>query len=134
MVDIEKKKRMTVSAVEQFFDGLLRGKLTKNLFFGEIPSSIRKDWKSLVVVDCANAVRDYEAYGAGTVLIYLMSKPNTSGTKDCKQIAELEMKLTELIDSNNDPYYVTSRRGSYGKYDTVNDMFFNVIQINLIIR
>lgn len=134
MARIETKKRVTVSAVEAFFDSLLRNRLTDNLFFGEIPAAIRKKWKSFVVVDCANAIRDYDAYGAATVLIYLFSKPNSPGTKDVSAINELESKLTELIDFNDSPHFTTTRRGSYAKYDTINDMFYNVIQIQLIIR
>lgn len=133
MTDIETRKRMTVSAVEDFFDRLLRGRVGDALFFGELPSSFNSTFRSLVIVDAANAIRDYEAYGAATVLIYLVAKPNTDGTKDVAVISGMEMKLTELLDSNDDPHYTTTRRGSYGKYDTVNDVFFNVVQVNLII-
>lgn len=125
--------RANVSSIQTFFDKLLRGKLTKNLFFDEVPVSFGKDWKDVVVVDCHNPMRDYDAIGMQTVLILLYVKQNPYGVKDVKAMQKLETKLNELIDNNDDPYYHISRKGSYSSYDSVNDIFFNIVQINLII-
>ena len=78
-------------------------------------------------------LRDYDAIGMQTVLILLYVKQNPYGVKDVKAMQKLETKLNELIDNNDDPYYHISRKGSYSSYDSVNDIFFNIVQINLII-
>lgn len=132
-MDAAKMNRKNISSVETFFDSLLRDKLTKNLFYVDLPTTIKKDWKEVVVVDCTNPVRDYDSHSIGTVLIYLYVKQNAYGIKDVKTMQALEGKLNELIDGSNDEHYHVERRGSYGKYDAVNDIYFNVIQINLVI-
>lgn len=125
--------RANISSIETFFDGLLRGKLTNNLFFNELPVSVGKNWKEMVVVDCGNPMRDKDAIVEGTVLIMLYAKQNPYGHKDVKTLQKLEKKLNELILENEDEHYHISRRGSYSNYNAVNDIFFNVIQINLLI-
>lgn len=135
MAQIETLDRMTVSSIETFFDSLLRGpnNLTENLFFDEMPTSLKKDWKQFVVIDCGNPLQDKDAYGRQTVLVYMYVKPNAYGKKDVKTMQELEQKLNRLINGNTDAHYHTSFRGRYSHYDAVNDMFFNIAQINLII-
>ena len=73
-VSLEKRNRMNISSVETFFDSILRGALTDNLFFGELPPKMSKNWKELVVVDCGNPIRDFDGYARSTVLIYTQSK------------------------------------------------------------
>ena len=135
MVEITDLNRRNVSSVETFFDTLLRGenKLTENLFFAELPTSWKKDWKELVLVDCGNPQRDKDAFSIQTVLIYLYTQANAYGKKDVKTMQRLESRLNELIEGNRDEHYKTSIRGRYANYSAVNDVFFNIVQINLII-
>lgn len=135
MEPIEKLDRKTISSIETFFDGLLRGedKLTKNLYFGELPIDLSKDWKDIAVVDCGNPLRDNDAYAVGTVLIFLYAKQNVYGIKDVKRLQEMEKSLNSLVQGNTDPHYKLSFRGRYSNYNAVNDIFFNVIQLNLVI-
>lgn len=130
---LELMNRMNISSIETFFDGLLRGKLTDNLFFNELPVKVEKGWKEMVVVDCGNPMRDKDAIAEGTVLILLYAKMPVSGVKDVRRLQEMEKTLNELILSNEDEHYHISRRGAYSNYNAVNDIFFNVIQINLLI-
>lgn len=132
-VTIEKRNRANVSSVETFFDRIFRGTLTDNLFFGELPTSMKKDWKELVVVDCGNAIRDHDGFARSTVLVYLYVKQNAYGIKDVATMQRLESTLNEIIENNDDEYYHISRRGSYQNYNAVNDIFLNSVQINLII-
>lgn len=124
---------MTISSIETFFDSLLRGKLTKNLFFGELPTNIVKSWKDVVVVDCGNPIRNKDAFSQGTILVYLYVRQNSQGVKDVKTMQMLECKLNELIDNNSDPYYKTTIVGNYTNYNAVNDLYFTIIQINLVV-
>lgn len=135
MAQIDTLDRMTISSIETFFDSLLRGKdnLTENLFFDEMPTSLKKGWKEFVVVDCGNPLQDKDAYGRQTVLVYMYVTQNAYGKKDVKTMQALEQKLNRLINGNLDEHYHTSFRGRYSHYDAVNDMYFNIVQINLII-
>lgn len=135
MEPIEKLDRKNISSIETFFDNLLRGtdKLTKNLFFNELPVEIKKEWKDFVVVDCGNPLRDNDAYAVGTVLVLLYAKQNPYGLKDVKRMQQLEKALNRIVQENDDPYYHLSYRGRYSNYNAVNDIYFNVIQLNLVI-
>lgn len=125
--------RTNISSIETFFDSLLRGRLTDNLFFNELPPAVKEKWKDVVVVDCANPIFNYDAYSKGTVLILLYAKVNAYGKKDVKTLQNLEKKLNTILEESNDEHYKVSVRGRYSNYSAVNDIFFNVIQINLII-
>lgn len=135
MIEIAELNRRNISSIETFFDSLLRGEdnLTENLFFEELPTSWKKEWKELVLVDCGNPLRDRDAFGAQTVLINLYTKANAYGMKDVKTLQRLESRLNELIEGNCDPHYHTSIRGRYSNYNAVNDVYLNIVQINLII-
>lgn len=135
MEPIEKLDRKNISSIETFFDSLLRGanKLTKNLFFNELPIEINKEWRDFAVVDCGNPLRDHDAYAVGTVLVLLYAKQNPYGLKDVKRLQEMEKALNRLVQENEDPYYHLSYRGRYSNYNAVNDIYFNVIQLNIVI-
>lgn len=133
MVPLSKRDRANVSSVETFFDKILRGELTDHLFFGELPTSIKKEWKELVVVDCGNPVRDYDGFAASLVVLEMFVKQNPYGGKDVATMQELERKLNAIIEHNNDPHYHITRRSTYQNYDAVNDIYYNSVQINLII-
>lgn len=132
---LEKLKRKNISSIETFFDGLFRGsdKLSKNIFFNELPIDISKDWEDFVVVDCGNPLRDKDAYVEGTVLVLLYAKQNAFGIKEVKGLQALESRLMEIVNGCSDPYYHISFRGRYSNYNAVNDIFFNVIQLNIVI-
>jgi len=132
---LEKLKRKNISSVETFFDELFRGsdKLTKNLFFNDLPIDISKDWQDFAVVDCGNPLRDKDAYVEGTVLVLLYAKQNAYGLKNVKGLQDLECRLMEIVNDCSDPHYHISFRGRYSNYNAVNDIFFNVIQLNIVI-
>ncbi|MBR3467924.1 MAG: hypothetical protein IKH15_11990 [Bacteroidales bacterium] len=132
---LDKLKRKNISSLETFFDGIFRGedKLTKNLFFNELPIDINKDWTDFVVVDCGNPLRDKDAFVEGTVLVLLYARQNAYGIKNVKVLQDLESKLMQIVNDCSDPYYHISFRGRYSNYNAVNDIFFNVIQLNIVI-
>lgn len=134
-VSIEKQNRKTISSIETFFDSLLRGKdkLSENIFFEDLPTTLKKEWKEFVLVDCGNPQRDKDSHSVQTVLVSLYVMPNAYGKKDVKTLQRLESKLNELIEGNTDEHYHTELRGRYSNYNAVNDVFLNIVQINLII-
>lgn len=134
MTDLEKEDRKSISSVETYFDAILRGRLTDNLFFTEMPTSLRKKWKEFVVVDCGSTLNDKGAYSQGSVLIFLFAMPNSTGTKNVKILSRMESCLNRIIMEADDPHYVISKTGSYSDYDAINDLFYNVVTINLIVK
>lgn len=135
MEPIEKLDRKNISSIETFFDSLLRGsdKLTKNLFFNELPVELKKEWTDFAVVDCGNPLLDRGAYASGTVLVLLYAKQNAYGVKDVPRLQEMEKALNRLVQGNTDANYHVTMRGRYSNYNAVNDIFFNCIQLNLVI-
>lgn len=125
---------MSVSKVEEYFDGLLRGKLSDNIFFTKMPTSIQKGWKSFVVVDCGSSIRDFDAYGQGSVLVTMFVTPNAGGKKNAKEMYRMESKLNEIISTSSDEHYVISKENSYARYDAASDCFYNIVKLNIIIR
>lgn len=132
-MDIELLDRMSISAIETFFDKLLRGKLTDNLFFEDKLPAMSESWTDFVVVDCMNPIRNHDSHAIGTVLIRMYAKQSAKGTKNVKTMSRLEKTLNRLVNESEDEYYHISHRGMYADYDAVNDIFFNIIQIQLII-
>lgn len=135
MEPIEKTDRKNISSIETFFDDLFRGedKLSKNIFFNELPTDISKDWTDFVVVDCGNPLRDKDAFVEGTILVLLYARQNAFGIKDVRGLQQLETRLNRLVRENDDAHYHLSFRGRYSNYNAVNDIFFNVIQLNIVI-
>lgn len=135
METIEKLDRKNISSIETFFDDLFRGedKLSKNIFFNELPTDISKDWEDFVVVDCGNPLRDRDSHVVGTVLVLLYARQNAFGIKEVKGLQNLEKRLNRLVQENDNEHYHLSFRGRYSNYNAVNDIFMNVIQLNLVI-
>lgn len=127
------RNRLNISKIETFFDRLLRGKVTDNLFFSEAPQAISESWKDFIVVDC-NGVTDWDAYGQGTVLIYVYVPPmGSSGRKDVATFSILESKINDCIAGSVDDVYKIKRRETYSDYDEDKNMFINIIEISLVV-
>lgn len=124
--------RLNISKIETFFDSLLRGTVTDNLFFSELPSAIDEKWTEMIVVDC-NAMADWDAYGRGTVLLMVYVPPMSSGRKNVTVFSNVEKKLNDVIASSTDDVYRIQRRETYTDYDTERNLFVNIIEINLIV-
>lgn len=125
--------RINISKVETFFDSLLRGKVTDNLFFTELPAAIEDSWKEMIVVDC-NGIVDWDAYGRGTVLLYVYVPPMaSSGIKDVTVFSKIEAKINEAISASSDPVYKIIRNETYSDYDDDKKMFVNIISLTLVI-
>lgn len=125
--------RLNISKIETFFDSLLRGEVTDNLFFAQPPQAIQEAWKEFIVVDCSGMV-DWDAYGQGTVLLFVYIPPlGSSGRKDVASFSAIESKINECIETSSDPVYKVRRRETYADYDEDKNMFVDVIEISLVV-
>lgn len=124
---------MNISKVETFFDTLLRGKVSENVFFTNLPSAIKQEWSDMVLVDIPNAISNMNAYGSGIVLVYLYAIPKHAGAKDVPKLSRMEQTLNECIKNSNDGHYRISIIGNYSDYDGQRNLFCNIVEINLTI-
>lgn len=124
---------MNISKIETFFNELLDEKVSSNTFFTDLPTTIKQEWNSMVVVDCSNAISDMDGYGKGTVLIFLYAKPLSTGMKNVAKMSELEQKLNECIAANDSKTYIINRANTYTDYDEERNLHCNIVVLNLII-
>ena len=124
--------KINISKIETFLNEKIDNVVSKNTFVGsKVPdkTAIPVDWKDIVLIDIPNGVRDFEAYGQGTVLVVLFARPMESGKKNVAVLSKMEESLNEIIKSNTDKTYTLSRRLTYTGYDSDIDWHFNAIEV-----
>ena len=124
--------KINISKIETFLNEKIDNVVSKNTFVGsKVPdkTAIPADWKDIVLIDIPNGVRDFEAYGQGTVLVSLFARPMESGRKNVAVLSKMEESLNQVIKSNTDKNYTLSRRLTYTGYDSDIDWHFNTIEV-----
>lgn len=124
--------KINISKIETFLNEKIDNVVSKNTFVGsKVPdkTAIPADWKDIVLIDIPNGIRDFEAYGQGTVLVSLFARPMESGRKNVAVLSKMEESLNEVIKSNTDKTYTLSRRLTYTGYDSDIDWHFNTIEV-----
>ena len=128
--------KINISKIETFLNEKIDNVVSKNTFVGsKVPdkTAIPADWKDIVLIDIPNGVRDFDAFGRGTVLIYLFARPQESGRKNVATLSAMEKKLNEVIESSDNDTYHLKRRMTFTGYDTKIDWHYNVIEITISI-
>lgn len=120
-----------ISAIETFLHGLFKS-VSENTFVGRLPETIKNGWTDMVLIDCDNGVYDYDAYGSGTVLLFLYAKPMAGGQKNVKKLKEMENAVNAIIESSGstNDYYIYRRR-TYSDYDYSRNWHCNVVLIGI---
>jgi hypothetical protein len=114
----------------------LDNKVSKNTYFGYLPdASIIKasDWQDMVMIEMPNGIRDMDAYGQGTVLVWLYARPLGSGRKNVAKMSELEANLNDVITNVTSNEYHIVRRLTFTDYDTNINWHCNVIELIITI-
>lgn len=120
------KNLMNISRIEAFFDSILKGKLSKNIFYSDLPPTIKESWSDFVLVDVFS-VNDLDGMGTGLVNIYLYAKPLSSGCKNVKALNNLEDKLTAILkDAEGKPYNITRAYTNTG-FDSQCNTHYNIV-------
>lgn len=127
------KNLQNITKVESFFNQLLDGKVSDNTFFTNLPISIDDSMKDMVLVDIPTSIRDMDAYGYGTVLVYLFVKPFSNGQKDTSRMSELEQLLQKAIEECSNEHYSVTRGSCYTDYDDTRNLHCNIYEIKLLI-
>ena len=125
------KDNINISKVETYLNSIIDNVVSNNTYAGTLPDTIKSDWTDMVLIDCANAMQDMNAYGRGVVLIWLYAKPRGDGAKNTAVMSQLERKLNEVIEGASDSTYVISRRNTYSDYDTNRKWHCNIVELNI---
>lgn len=125
------KDNMNISKVETYLNSILDNKVSHNTFFGYMidKETIDSSWEDMVFVEIPNGIRDLDAYGKGTALVWLYARPLLSGRKNVAKMSELEQKLNEVIKNANDTTYVISRRSTFTDYDPNINWHCNAVEL-----
>ena len=126
------KNKLNISNIEAYLDSLLGNKVSANVFFDTLPPVIKDSWKDLLLVDCSYLIRDFSAYGFGTIAIWLYAKPMSSGAKNVPVLSKMETTLNEILFSNENPAYQLIRRGTRSGYDSNAKLYYNIVEIQIL--
>lgn len=129
------KDKMNISSIETYLNSIFDNNISDNTIFGYMieKATIPDDWNDMVLIEVPNGVADMDAYGQGTILVWLYARPLLSGKKNVATMSTLEKKLNEVIKSSRNSTYQISRRLTYTYYDTDIDWHCNVVELNILI-
>lgn len=124
-----------LSRIENFFSMLLtKGKISDNIFVGELPPTTSKNWDDFVNVDVGQQ-RDYGGYSSGYANIYLYARPKgTPLRKNVKLLAKMEGILDDVIKHSNNKDYTIQVLYRDSGYDSNRQFHFQMISVSVIAR
>lgn len=124
-----------LSRIENFFSMLLtKGKISDNIFVGELPPTTSKNWDDFVNVDVGQQ-RDYGGYSSGYANIYLYARPKgTPLRKNVKLLDKMEGILDDVIKHSNNKDYTIQVLYRDSGYDSNRQFHFLIISVSVIVR
>ena len=124
-----------LSRIENFFSMLLtKGKISDNIFVGELPPTTSKNWDDFVNVDVGQQ-RDYGGYSSGYANIYLYARPKgTPLRKNVKLLDKMEGILDDVIKHSNNKDYTIQVLYRDSGYDSNRQFHFQIISVSVIVR
>ena len=128
------KDNINISKIETYLNSILDNTVSENTYFGYKPDEAiikSSTWQDMCIVDIPNGVHDYDAYGKGTVLVWLYAKPLDSGRKNVARMSQLETRLNAAIKNADDSIYHINRRLTYTTYDTAINWHCNVVELTI---
>lgn len=124
-----------LSRIENFFSMLLtKGKISDNIFVGELPPTTSKDWDDFVNVDVGQQ-REHGGYSSGYANIYLYARPKgTPLRKNVKLLDKMEGILDDVIKHSNNKDYTIQVLYRDSGYDSNRQFHFQMISVLVIAR
>lgn len=124
-----------LSRIENFFSMLLtKGKISDNIFVGELPPTTSKDWDDFVNVDVGQQ-RENGGYSSGYANIYLYARPKgTPLRKNVKLLDKMEGILDDVIKQSNNKDYTIQVLYRDSGYDSNRQFHFQMISVSVIAR
>ncbi len=129
------KTKNTISRIENFFSMLLtQGKVSKNIYIGELPPTTDAKINDFVLVDVGKQTTE-DAYTVGYVNVYLYARPtDTTLKKNIKKLYSMENLLDTALEASADENYVVSELYRDSGYDTTRQFHFNMIGLTVVVR
>lgn len=124
-----------LSRIENFFSMLLtKGKISDNIFVGELPPTTSKNWDDFVNVDVGQQ-REHGAYSYGYANIYLYARPKgTPLRKNVKLLDKMEGILDDVIKHSNNKDYTIQVLYRDSGYDSNRQFHFQMISVSVIVK
>lgn len=124
-----------LSRIENFFSMLLtKGKISDNIFVGELPPTTSKNWDDFVNVDVGQQ-REHGGYSSGYANIYLYARPKgTPLRKNVKLLDKMEGILDDVIKQSNNKDYTIQVLYRDSGYDSNRQFHFQIISVSVITR
>lgn len=124
-----------LSRIENFFSMLLtKGKISDNIFVGELPPTTSKDWDDFVNVDVGQQ-REHGGYSSGYANIYLYARPKgTPLRKNVKLLDKMEGIIDDVIKQSNNKDYTIQVLYRNSGYDSNRQFHFQMISVSVIAR
>lgn len=124
-----------LSRIENFFSMLLtKGKISDNIFVGELPPTTSKDWDDFVNVDVGQQ-REHGGYSSGYANIYLYARPKgTPLRKNVKLLDKMEGIIDDVIKHSNSKDYTIQVLYRDSGYDSNRQFHFQIISVSVIAR
>ena len=127
------KDNINISKIETYLNSIIDNVVSQNTYAGTLPDTINSKWSDMCLIDCGHAIRDLNAYGQGSVLIWLYAKPRGDGAKNTAKMSQMERKLNEVIKNASDSTYTISRRNTYSDYDDNRKWHCNIVELIITI-
>ena len=113
---------------------LTKGKISDNIFVGELPPTTSKDWDDFVNVDVGQQ-REHGGYSSGYANIYLYARPKgTPLGKNVKLLDKMEGILDDVIKQSNNKDYTIQVLYRDSGYDSNRQFHFQMISVSVIAR
>ena len=124
-----------LSRIENFFSMLLtKGKISDNIFVGELPPTTSKNWDDFVNVDVGQQ-REHGGYSSGYANIYLYARPKGIPLrKNVKLLDKMEGILEDVIKNSNNKDYTIQVLYRDSGYDSNRQFHFQIISVSVIAR
>lgn len=124
-----------LSRIENFFSMLLtKGKISNNIFVGELPPTTSKNWDDFVNVDVGQQ-REHGGYSSGYANIYLYARPKgTPLRKNVKLLDKMEGILDDVIKNSKNKDYTIQVLYRDSGYDSNRQFHFQMISVSVIAR
>lgn len=129
------KNSMNISSIETYLNNIFDNTISNNTIFGYMleKAAIPDEWSDMVMIEIPNGIEDLDAYGNGTILVWLYARPLMSGKKNVSVMSQLEKKLNEVLKNQGNDTYQLTRRLTYTSYDTDIDWHCNVVELTILI-
>lgn len=126
-----------ISKILTHLDTVLRAKVCKHCYAGTLPSTLSEKVDRYVLIDSANALYDYAAYGKVIVNIYLYVRPIGKGQMNVAALSALETAFDDALkgDAFDNEHYRVAREVAYSNtgYDNTYGMHYKIEAIRLTI-